>query len=238
MPGKLARRLALSGMLSVGLVAASVSAADDPPLDNSETYGFEGIPFFPIPLPWKRKKTYDLGKRGDAHTFLSSFNVTCANTRFIPATGSRAREACDGFSEWRRRGYTFETIRGNQRLLEEYARLVWIDCSDGVMDEDLELCKIAFKVELPVYRWPAQPPPPPPLGPPPETPPTPPKVGGKTVRVASNCAVVEVTPREKGVAIEEENCALELLGEVLEQTPPPHRHRLLQRNPTSAPRLQ
>ena len=148
MPGKLARRLALSGMLSVGLVAASVSAADDPPLDNSETYGFEGIPFFPIPLPWKRKKTYDLGKRGDAHTFLSSFNVTCANTRFIPATGSRAREACDGFSEWRRRGYTFETIRGNQRLLEEYARLVWIDCSDGVMDEDLELCKIAFKVEL------------------------------------------------------------------------------------------
>ena len=223
MPGRLARRLALSGMLSVGLVTGGVSAADGPPLDNGDAYSFEGFPRIPIiPLPRPGgPKTYNLGKRSDAHTFLSIFNTACANTRLIPATGSRAREACDGFSEWLRRGFKFTTVRGNRRLLEEYARRVHLDCVTGVINEDLDICKFVFKVDFPYQVMFGPPSSRPPLGPPPEAPPPPPRVEAPTVRVTSNCAVLEVTPGTRGVTTKPKDCAAQVLGDAVEQPAPP-----------------
>ena len=220
MSGRLARGLALSGLLSIGLVTADVSAADDPlePRVTEDPSSFrEGPVPFLLPLPRRPRRPtvpgprYRLSEYEDAREIVYAIGNACGSLAAIPA-GTRSREVCDSLAQWIARGIDLEDIARDTGRMVDYVRIVSADCSQGRLASS-ELCEMLAPGMIAIFVNP-----PTPLRP--FYPPGPP-APDRTVRVATNCAVVEVTPKDRGVTTEEKECAVEIIGEGVVSDPDP-----------------
>ena len=140
---------------------------------------------------------------------MFAIGYTCASFEAIPA-GTRSREVCNALAQWIARGIDLEDIARDPGRLLDYTGEINGDCNRGDIPES-ELCEVISRVN-PFLRYPAPKRPFYPPGPP---------APNTTVRVATNCTVLEVTPKERGVTTEPEDCAAQVLGNAVEQPAPP-----------------